>query len=132
MNLSVGYSIFKSGTFPEQWKLGIVVPIFKNKGSKMLTDNYRPITLLNSLSKIFERTVYEAVLTHLQNNHLLFDRQSGFLPGHSTQKQLTDIIHNIVSTNEQKLLSRGIFLDISGDFDAVPHHLLLKNYQPMG
>ncbi len=119
--------LIKSGTFPEQWKMGIVVPIFKNKGSKILPDNYRPITLLNSLSKIFERTVYEAILSHLRTNHLLFDHQSGFLPGHSTQKQLIDIVHNIIyTTNEKKLLVRGIFLDISGAFDAVPHYLLMK------
>ena len=85
--------LLDKGFFPTRWKLGIVVPIFKNKGSKCSPDSYRPVTLLNSLSKMFERAVYDVTLNHLLQNQLLYERQSGFLPGHDTQKQLVDIVH---------------------------------------
>jgi hypothetical protein len=131
--LSRLFNLFlSSGHFPAGWKLGIVIPIFKNKGSKCSPDNYRPVTLLNSLSKIFERTVYDVILHHLQQNDLLFERQSGFLPGHDTQKQLVDIVHYILSNNESRKVTRGVFLDISGAFDAVPHYLLLKKLKCHG
>ncbi len=127
------FNLFLSkGHFPSTWKLGIVVPIFKGKGSKCDPGNYRPVTLLNSVSKVFERSVYEVILNHLQRNNLLFERQSGFLPGHDTQKQLIDIVHNILLNNEAGKATRGVFLDISGAFDSVPHYLLIKKLQCYG
>ena len=121
-----------AGCFPGKWKRGIVVPIFKNKGSKCSPDNYRPVTLLNSVSKLFERLLYDEILLHLQHNNLLYYKQSGFLPGHDTQKQLVDIVHHILENNEFNQLTRGVFLDISGAFDAVPHHLLVKKMHSYG
>ena len=120
------------GHFPDVWKLGIVVPIFKGKGSKSDPVNYRPVTLLNAVSKVFERAVYEVILEHLQKNNLLFERQSGFVPGHDTQKQLIDIVHHILQNNESNKATRGVFLDISGAFDSVPHYLLRKKLECYG
>jgi hypothetical protein len=113
--LGMLFNLFlSSGHFPAGWKLEIVIPIFKNKGSNCSPDNYRPVTLLNSLSKIFERTVYDVILHHLQQNYLLFER-------HDAQKHLVDIVHYILSDNESRKVTRGVFLDMSGAFDAVPH-----------
>lgn len=113
------------GYFPRIWKLGIVVPIFKNKGTKCSPANYRPVTLLNSLSKIFERTVYTVLLEHLQAENIIFERQSGFLPGHDAQKQLLDMVNGMLKNFENKTCTRGVFLDVSGAFDSVPHYLLI-------
>ncbi|MCG8431474.1 MAG: hypothetical protein MJA29_09920, partial [Candidatus Omnitrophica bacterium] len=124
--------IIERETFPDCWKLGIIVPVFKNKDPKSCPSNYRPITLLNSMSKLFERALYSPMLEHLQRNNLLFERQSGFLPGHDTQKQLTSIVHGILSNFDAGLITRGIFLDIAGAFDSVPHYLLLRKLEAYG
>ena len=124
--------LLRSGHFPSCWKLGIVVPIFKNKGSKGDPENYRPVTLLNSMSKVFERVVYEGIFEHLTLNNLLFERQSGFIAGHDTQKQLVHIVDTILGHIESKMVVRGVFLDISGAFDGVPHYLLTKKLAAYG
>jgi hypothetical protein len=131
--LSKMFNLFlRAGSFPTNWKLGIVVPIFKNKGSKSDPVNYRPVTLLNSLSKVFERLVFDAILLHLQQNDLIFERQSGFMPGHETQKQLLHIVHMLLKNNESKMVTRCVFLDIAGAFDAVPHYLLIRKLYAYG
>jgi hypothetical protein len=119
------YKFLLNGKFPHYWKSGIgVQPIFKNKGSKSSRSNNRPVTLLSSLLTIFERFIYEGVLEHLQLNEVLLERQSGFLPGHDTQKQLVDIILSNVEI--VKMETRSVSLDIAGAFDAVPYYLLLN------
>jgi hypothetical protein len=124
--------LMESGHFPTCWKFGIVIPIYKNKGSKNCIDNHRPVTLLNSLSKLFERVVYEDIHYHLQVNNLLYECQYGFLSGHDTQKQWTDSVHNLLLNIESRNITRGIFLDISGAFDGVQHFLLMKKLSCYG
>ncbi len=124
--------IANSGIYPNCWKLGEVIPIFKNKGSKSMVSNYRPVTLLNSLSKIFEKLIYSDMYNHVIGNELLFERQSGFLKGHDTIKQLLSISHMLHSNMDNGLETRGVFLDIAGAFDAVPHELLLLKLKGYG
>ncbi|XP_074651604.1 uncharacterized protein LOC141906258 [Tubulanus polymorphus] len=89
-------------SFPECWKLGTVTVIYKKgSGSKSNPANYRPITLLPSLSKVFERIVYNSISHHLLSNDLIYANQSGFLAGHSTADQLlaiTQLAHNVHTT----------------------------------
>ena len=124
--------LIQHGVFPDSWKLGVVIPIFKNKGSKMDANNYRPVTLLNSMSKILEKVIYDELLSHLLQNKLLYSKQSGFLPGHNTEKQLLHIVHTILTNFDANKITRGVFLDIAGAFDAVPHFLLIKKLQAYG
>jgi hypothetical protein len=58
--------------------------------------------------------------------------QSGFLPGHDTQKQLVTMVHMILKNCESKKLTPGVFLDIAGAFDTMPHQLLLHKLQSYG
>jgi hypothetical protein len=116
----------------ECWKCGTLVPIFKNKGSRNSVKNYRPVTLLNTIPKIFERIIYESILRHVTDNNLLFVNQAGFLKGHDTQKQLLEIVHMIKTNITNKSEMRGIFLDIEGAFDAIPHFLLLHKLKSLG
>jgi hypothetical protein len=119
--------------FPDTWKLGTLVPIFKNKVSKNMVSNYRPVTLLNAIPKILERIIYNSISNHVMVNNLLFGNQSGFLPGHDTQKQLIEIVHMLKSNINNGMETIGIFLDIEGAFDAIPHFLLVHKliwYRP--
>jgi hypothetical protein len=89
--------ILQEGVFPNCWKHGILVPIYKNKGSKSLIVNYRPVILLNSLSKLFEKVVFQSIFDHFLRNDLFYKYQSGFMPGHGTERQLISICHKIQS-----------------------------------
>ena len=124
--------ILQCGVFPSCWKRGILVPIYKNKGSKSSVANYRPVTLLNSLSKVLEKIVFKRIFDHFITNNLFYKYQSGFMPGHGTEKQLVSICHMIQSELNSGCAMRGIFLDIAGAFDAVPHFLLLHKLQAYG
>ena len=106
--------------------------MFKNKGSRNSITNYRPVTLLNTLSKIYERIIYDSLSNHVEQNNLIYEYQSGFIKGHDTCKQLIHITHMILSNRDSNLATRGIFLDIEGAFDAIPYHLLIHKLRAYG
>ena len=104
--------------FPSTWKLAHVIPIFK-KGDKSLLSNYRPISLLSCVGKIFERVVFKYMYNYLHANNLIYKYQSGFVPGHSTTHQLIEIYNSICQSFESYEHYCMIFCDISKAFDRV-------------
>ena len=109
-------------TFPDTWKKSNIVPVHK-KGDKQIVDNYRPVSLLCILGKIFERIIFNSIFEYLEENNLLCPNQSGFRPSDSCENQLLSILHEIYksfSCNPPKDV-RGIFLDLSKAFDRVWH-----------
>ena len=76
-----------SGTFPKCFKQCRVIPIFKS-GDRLECDNYRPISLLSSISKVLEKIVAEKLVDHLLSNDLLYNFQFGFLPKRTTEQNL--------------------------------------------
>ena len=117
-------------SFPILWKLAHVMPIFK-KGDKSQTNNYRPISLVSCVGKAFERVIFKHVYNHLITNSLIYQYQSGFLPGHSTVHHLIELVHNTCLALEKYEMNCQIFCDISKAFDRVWHRgllLKLKNY----
>ncbi len=81
-----------TGKFPTNLKQCRVIPIFKN-GCPTECDNYRPISLLSSISKILEKIVAEKLISHLLSNNLLYAHQYGFLPKRSTEQNLLKIVN---------------------------------------
>ena len=80
------------GKFPSPYKDANVTPVHK-KGDLSLVSNYRPISLLNSVAKLFEKVVFKYIYNHLQDNNMLSSLQSGFIPGDSTVNQLAYLYH---------------------------------------
>jgi hypothetical protein len=80
-----------AGKFPSKLKQCRVIPIFKN-GCASECDNYRPISLLSSISKVLEKIVAEKLISHLLSNNLLYAHQYGFLPKRSTEQNLLQIV----------------------------------------
>ncbi len=111
---------FRESCFPSKWKKANVIPLFK-KGSPHTPSNYRPISLLSCVGKVMERIMFKHIYNHLHSNNLIFERQSGFLPGHSTVYQLIDIHHQICQALDNGQFTCMVFCDISKAFDRVWH-----------
>ena len=84
--------IFKScidatGIFPYSWKKSNLVSVHK-KGDKQLIENYRPVSLLSILGKVFEKVLYNNIFEYLQENNLLCENQPGFWPSDSREYPL--------------------------------------------
>ena len=109
---------------PDSWKKANVTPIHK-KGDKDKVNNYRPISLLPTVSKILEKIVFKHVYNFLHTNNLLSVHQSGFRPGDSTLNQLALIYHEICDALDKKKDVRIVFCDVSKAFDKVWHKGLL-------
>ena len=82
--------IFDSGVVPETWLVGDILPIFKKKGDAKLPENYRPITLLSCLDKLFTSIINNRLSTFAEDSKIITDSQAGFRKGFST----TDIIYH--------------------------------------
>ncbi|KAH3890067.1 hypothetical protein DPMN_014136 [Dreissena polymorpha] len=111
---------------PSCWKEANVTAVLK-KGDPKEVSNYRPISLLNTMEKVFEKIIFKHVYNHLVSNKILTPFQSGFLPGDSTTNQLTYIYDTFCKALDNGLEVKAVFFDISKAFDKVWHQgLLLK------
>ena len=86
---------FETGIFPSSLKTVKVIPIHKNKGSNLEVSNYRPISLLSKIDKIFEKLVHKRVTSFLIKHKLLFNKQFGFRKAHSTNQALIILTEEI-------------------------------------
>ena len=125
-NLSIN-----KGEYPDMLKIAKVLPIFKN-GSKTSVSNYRPISVLSCINKIFEKLLAKRIYSFLEKNHILYEFQYGFRKGHSTNHALIEITDRIKLAIEDKELICGIFLDLSKAFDTVDHNILLSKLEHYG
>lgn len=119
--------IFNKGictsTFPDIWKSAKVLPVAKSFRSKTCAE-YRPISILPSLSKVFEIILKNQIMDHINKNSLLFENQSGFRTDHSAQTAVLQVTQLIRQAFEQHKISVLILLDFSKAFDTVHHNIL--------
>ena len=108
---------------PRSWKCATVTPLHKD-GSVSDPNNFRPISVLPVVMKIFNRAVRSQIYQHLSTNKLLSSHQSGFRPGHSTTTCLLDVSDFILKNMDQGCLTGGLFLDLSKAFDLIDHSIL--------
>ena len=109
-----------------------VTPIFKNQGSVEHKQNYRPISVLPILSKLYERHLYEALYSHLSNNNFLYGLQSGFRKRHSTETALIRLLDQILLDLDKNHVTGVVFVDYSKAFDLIDHQLLLQKLSAYG
>ena len=130
MTTTVNQSL-TTGIFPDNLKLAKVIPLFK-KGDPTSINNYRPISLLPALSKIFERVIYNQINNYFTLNNLYYEVQYGFRSKHSTELAALHIIYTITSKMEKDNIPITIYLDLSKAFDTLNHTILLDKLKFYG
>ena len=119
LNLSL-----QQGYFPNMLKLAKVIPVFKG-GNATECKNYRPISVLNTFSKLYEKIMYNRIVDFLNANNTLYNLQFGFRAKYNTSFALAYLIDKIMTSIEKKEYVIGLFVDLSKAFDTVNHSILL-------
>lgn len=119
------------GIFPDVMKQAVVVPIHKS-GKKNDMNNYRPISLLPSLSKIFEKCIKNRLVNFLEKHKLLCNNQYGFRNNISADDAIMNVTGKIIKEIDAGHKCLGVFLDLRKAFDTVNHNLLLKKLSALG
>ena len=115
----------ETGIFPDVWKIAKVTPLHK-KGPRNDVNNYRPISVLCSLSKIIERHVHDTLYSYLSKYNLIYEGQSGFRPNHSCITALTRMTDRWLAALDSGQMVGATFIDLRKAFDSVNHEILLK------
>ena len=115
----------EEGEFPLSMKKADVVPLYKSKRKDIRT-NYRPISLLLTISKLLEKVMYRRTYNFIDSNGLLFKSQYGFRSNHSCEHAVGELVGNIVKNGENSKHTIAIFLDLSKAFDTISHNTLLR------
>ena len=123
---------FATGEYPDKLKVAKVVPVFKNKGDYLQVSNYRPISLLSNINKVFEKLVYSRVYSFLDLHNVIYDLQFGFRAGHSTNHALISLTEKVREALDSSNFACGIFIDLQKAFDTVHHDILLSKLNHYG
>lgn len=119
------------GQFPGSLKIAKVSPIYKT-GNKLDPGNYRPISVLPTLSKIFEKILHNRLSEFLTSINFLYEKQYGFRPKSNTLTATNDLVTSIKLTIDSKKIALGIFIDLKKAFDTVSHQILLSKLKNLG
>ena len=122
--LSILFNLsYNTGYIPQEWKLANVVPVHK-KDDKNKVTNYRPISLTSLVLKVFERILYDELLTRTIDK--IDTRQHGFLRNRSCNSNLLLFTESIVRSLHEKIGTDVIYFDFAKAFDTVSHDLILN------
>ena len=121
----------EEGKFPETMKHADVVPLYKS-GDQYECTNYRPISLLLTMSKLLEKVMYKRTYNFLETTGQLYCSQYGFRTGHSCEHAVSELLAEIIKSKEEGLYTAAMFLDLSKAFDTLEHEVVLRKLEKYG
>ena len=113
-----------TGIFPDSFKISKITPLFI-KGDVSMLSNYRPISLLPTISKIFERILCNQLYDYFNSNNLLAEEQYGFRTNHSTEYAAVKLVDNVSKEMELGNTPTALYIDLSKAFDTLSFDILL-------
>ena len=123
--------MLSNGIFPDSLKVAKIIPLY-NRGDKDLLDNYRPISILPSISKIFERITFNQINDHFTPHYLYYNGQYGFREKHSTQLAALGLIDRITHELDLGNTPINIYIDLSKAFDTLDHIIVISKLEHYG
>ena len=114
-----------TGIFPQEWKASRVSPVYNN-GSRNNPSNYRPISVISAVAKMFEKIVYDQLYEYLNGRNLLNASQSGFRSLHSTLTALLEATNSWSVNIDNGLVNGVVFIDFRKAFDTIDHKIMLQ------
>ena len=120
-----------AGVFPDIMKIAEVVPLYKGK-ARYEVENYRPISLLLTISKLLEKLIYSRVYDFLISSNQLYESQYGFRRNHACEHAIGEFISEVVKNSQLGNITVGIFLDLSNAFDTLEHFVIYKKLERYG
>lgn len=121
----------KEGIFPNELKLAKIIPIFK-KGDVDECSNYRPISILPVISKVFEKVFNEKITNYLENNLIITKDQHGYRKNRSTITAIAGLVQRISEAFDNREYAQVLFCDLSKAFDTVDHKILMDKIWRIG
>ena len=121
---------FQSGVFPHSMKIAKVIPLFKEKEKNLLC-NYRPVSVLSSVSKVFEKIMHNQIYEHFNSLNILYPNQYGFRKNHSTEYAAMELVERIIREMDKNSTPINIFMDLSKAFDTLDHKILFHKLNIM-
>ena len=122
-------NLLKESTFPDELKQSEVIPIYK-KLDPLLKENYRPVTLLQHISKVFERVIYNQINSFMETK--ILKCVTSFRKSHGTQHSLLIMLEKWKKELDKEENMSPIFMDLSKAFDTIIRHLLLAKLKAYG
>ena len=119
---------FRTGVFPNCLKTAEIIPLYK-EGKKEKATNYRPISLLPQIGKIFEKVIASRMTKFFDKHQLLVQNQYGFRKKLSTELAVTEVYNKLLRNFEEKKHTCAVFLDLKKAFDSVSHEILIKKFE---
>jgi len=119
------------GKFPTCLKVARIVPVYKS-GDAALPSNYRPISILSTLSKVFEKLMCGKLMSFITLNALLSGKQFGFQRNLSTSEALLEFLNDVYVSLDARKFMLSVFLDFSKAFDTVQHNILIAKLDHLG
>ena len=117
-----------TGIFPDDWKCAKVTLLFK-QGSSSDMNNYRPISVISVVAKVFERITYDQVYPYLSEHNIISKSQSGFCSVHSTVTALLEATDSWGFDIDRGNVNAVVFLDLKKAFGTVDHAILLSKFK---